>query len=690
MKKVIVVSKTHLDLGFTDYAYAVREKYLKDFIPSAIAIAKAVNTRTKRFVWTTGSWLLSEALKNGTPELKSNLTEALKNGDICAHALPFTTHTELLDADTLEYGLSLIDKIDKISGTKTISAKMTDVPGHTAALVPFLARKGIKLLHIGVNGASAIPVVPECFLWKKDGYEIVVIYSGDYGGEFRSCLIDDILYFDHTLDNHGVRSPEAVIGNFNAIQEKYKGFEVVAGSMDYIAEKLWSVKDRLPVITSEIGDSWIHGAASDPYKVAALKELQSLKREWLDSGSLVKNSAEYNELDDNLLCICEHTWGMDMKTYLGDYEHYLRKDFEKARKRDKVRITRIFADFPHNFNNFVRRLKGEYKVGSYRVIEKSWQEQREYIKKAVGALSKDRAKKASERLARLTPQDYLREEGKPLECGKTYSFGSYRLCINSFGGIGSFAVDNVNLIKDNNRPVMQYHSYGIADYNFWFDHYTRDAAKNKNWAFSDFGRPLLKYADKGYLKGRFDYRLESSTIRESKQGLTISVMLRVDDYCSSELGAPKRIQLIYTVDNDGLNIRVIWISKPASRLTESLHFNLYPNAKKESLFYQKIGADIDPYKVVKYGNRNLSAVERIKFTSGASDVCIVNSHAPLVGLGKGKILEFDNKYGNVEEEGLSFILHNNVWGTNFPLWYEGNAAFDFAVKVESNKRQSSK
>ena len=33
MKKVIVVSKTHLDLGFTDYAANIKKKYINDYIP---------------------------------------------------------------------------------------------------------------------------------------------------------------------------------------------------------------------------------------------------------------------------------------------------------------------------------------------------------------------------------------------------------------------------------------------------------------------------------------------------------------------------------------------------------------------------------------------------------------------------------------------------------------------------------
>ncbi len=155
MKKVIVVSKTHLDLGFTDFAKNIKDKYINEFIPSAIDLANKVNSEKKNFVWTTGSWILKEALEHSNEEDKQKLIKALKNGNIASHALPFTLHTELLDTDTLEYGLSIVDLLDNISGKKTISAKMTDVPGHTKGLVTFLHKKGIKLLHIGVNGASA-------------------------------------------------------------------------------------------------------------------------------------------------------------------------------------------------------------------------------------------------------------------------------------------------------------------------------------------------------------------------------------------------------------------------------------------------------------------------------------------------------------------------------------------------------
>ena len=40
IKKVIVVHKTHLDIGFTDSARNVMHKYLETFIPGAVETAR--------------------------------------------------------------------------------------------------------------------------------------------------------------------------------------------------------------------------------------------------------------------------------------------------------------------------------------------------------------------------------------------------------------------------------------------------------------------------------------------------------------------------------------------------------------------------------------------------------------------------------------------------------------------------
>ena len=665
MKKVIVVSKTHLDLGFTDYAENIKQKYIHSFIPDAIDLAQKVNTKDKKyFVWTTGSWILKEALKN--PNQKDKLIKAIKDGNIAPHAMPFTTHTELLDEDSLNYGLSLVKELDVIRGRKTISAKMTDVPGHTKGLVSILARHGIKLLHIGVNGASALVDVPPCFLWKNGEDEIVVIYSGDYGGAFKSDLVDEILYFDHTLDNHGAPSPQNVLDKFNKIQSEFPDHEITAGTIDDFAEMIWNVRDKLPVFTGEMGDSWIHGSATDPYKSASLRTLIRLKNEWLKDGSLDRNSDEYKNLVDAILCISEHTCGMDTKTYFSDYGHYLKKDFQKARKADKVKFNHLFCDLPQSILPFVSLFDGRRKRGYYSVIEKSWAEQRKYIDFAISALSDEHKTIAKNELYKLIPTQPMEINGNQTN---VISVGEWSLKVNQNGGIGSLKHNNKEIIKENNEPLFTYRSFCNEDYKYWLSHYSRNLEETAVWALGDFARPGMNRVEGKYPSGRFSYSVEKMTSTESQ----IIVNLTCDKQLCDELGAPQLIQIVYSLSENGLKMGASWYNKDANRLTEAIYMHLFP---ADDIKLKKLGCLVNPQEVASKGSRNLHAVQSVEL----DNYKIINHHSPLVSVGRGKILEFDNKFEDVKNDGLSFVLYNNVWGTNFPLWYEDNAKFTFEIE----------
>ncbi len=665
MKKVIVVSKTHLDLGFTDYAENIKQKYIHSFIPDAIDLAEKVNTADKKyFVWTTGSWILKEALKN--PDQKDKLTKAIKDGNIVPHAMPFTTHTELLDEDSLDFGLSLVDGLDEIRGRKTISAKMTDVPGHTKGLVSILARHGIKLLHIGVNGASALVDVPPCFVWKNGDDEIVVIYSGDYGGAFKCDLVDEVLYFDHTLDNHGAPSPQKVLDKISKIQSEYPDYEVTAGTIDDFAEVIWEVREKLPVFEGEMGDTWIHGSATDPYKSASLRTLIHLKNEWLENGSLDRNSDEYKNLVDAILCTAEHTCGMDSKTYFSDYGHYLKKDFKKARKSDKVKFNHLFCDMPQSILPVVSLFDGRRKRGYYSVIEKSWAEQRAYIDLAIDALSDEHKAIAKSEIAKLMPTTSTSISANDVD---SLQVGEWVLKINKNGGIGALKCGNEEIIRTNDEPIFTYRSFCNEDYKYWLTHYSRNLEETAIWALGDFARPGMNRVEGKYPSGRFAYQVEKMCASEKQ----ITVNLVCDKKLCDELGAPRLIQVIYTLAEYGLNVNVSWYGKDANRLTEAIYMHIFPALDVK---LRKLGCVVSPDEVTLNGSRNLHAVQSVEM----GEFEIVNRHSPLVSVGKGKILEFDNKFEDAKTDGLSFVLYNNVWGTNFPLWYEDNARFEFEVR----------
>ena len=83
MQRVHIIYKTHLDIGFTDLARTVEDKYLHEFIPAVIQLAQKVNRPgTKNFIWTCGAWLITRFLQTADDQGRRALTDAILRGDV--------------------------------------------------------------------------------------------------------------------------------------------------------------------------------------------------------------------------------------------------------------------------------------------------------------------------------------------------------------------------------------------------------------------------------------------------------------------------------------------------------------------------------------------------------------------------------------------------------------------------------
>ncbi len=240
--------------------------------------------------------------------------------------------------------------------------------------------------------------------------------------------------------------------------------------------------------------------------------------------------------------------------------------------------------------------------------------------------------------------------------------------------------DGQEIVKANDRPFAEYRSYTSKDYDYWFSHYSRNFEENGVWAYPDFGRPLLKYADGKYPEGRFYYKMTDAVVAKEENAVKVSVNLKCDETACDLAGAPRTIQVLYTIDAQGVSFDVLWLDKDANRTTEAIFLHLYPAFDNFSL--TKLGSSIDYKSVVSMGGRNLHAVEKCTFKCSGEEFEIQNLHSPLISLGQGKILEYDNKIEDCATDGISYVLYNNVWGTNFPLWYEDNACFSFKIEQQ--------
>ena len=659
MKKIIVVFKTHLDIGFTDFARKVTENYMTNYLPNAMKVARQMRGEKEGFIWTTGSWLIEKYLEEGKD--RDLLAQAIQNGEIRWHGLPFTTHTELMSKELFQYGLEISVKLDQRFAMHTIAAKMTDVPGHTRVMIPYLAKAGIRFLHIGVNPASRRPEVPTPFWWKAvTGERILVMYNNDYGeltpigdGGMAVC-------FAHTGDNSGPQSAEAIRQVYLRLHGEYPEAELCAGTLEDVAAEALK-QENLPVIDREIGDSWIHGVGTDPKKVCQFRGLLRLH----DVLQEEDNKRMYKEL----LLVPEHTWGMDEKTWLGETkelgylkgEHtiFQKKEFLKARKTEK-----------------------------FRLMEASWQEQRDYVEngaKAVFSGARSLTEKVMEEYRRepwdtegyelLYKADLQNEGGgwtkQPSE-GEIvrWTASGYEVAVEGQGALCRIDRKGRLLADEEHRlGGFSYEVFSEHEYDAFLKAYV---VSSEAWAVEDFSKIGMKKAISSYK----EYLPQVRSVHGKDDTLVIAMQL--PEEAVSLYGGMKRLELMVRFYEDHVDFDFAWWGKEPTRVAEASWLKFC--SRENVCQIHKMGTWIRPDEVVRYGNRRMHAVdEGVRF----ENFILRTLDAPIVSVGERALLKFPDTLPKLDS-GIYCNLHNNVWGTNFPMWYDEDARFRFSLQKNND------
>ena len=248
VRQVIIVSKAHLDVGFTESASKVIHDNINWEFGVAIVQARQLRERggEERFIWTVPSWMIYTALERKQGSELARLEQALGDGDLAWHALPFTTHSELMDPELFAFGLSLSQTLDARFGKQTIAAKMSDVPGHTRGIIPLLAQAGVRLLHIGVNHMSAVPDVPAIFRWRDaaTGAEVVTFYGRGYAGDAQLPGAESYLAFRMVGDNMEIPSIPDIQDRYAELHRQFPGATISYGTLAITRAR--SPRSRLP------------------------------------------------------------------------------------------------------------------------------------------------------------------------------------------------------------------------------------------------------------------------------------------------------------------------------------------------------------------------------------------------------------------------------------------------------------
>lgn len=326
VQEIIVVFKTHFDIGYTDLVTNVLTRYRTTFLDKALKLIEDSSTleRDRQFVWTVPGWPLRQMLWEGqTAERREKIVQALKDGRLAVHALPFTLQTESLDLEDLVRGLKFSADIARQNGLPLPRAgKMTDVPEHTWVVPTLLRHAGITFLHLGCNGGSAPMHVPMLFWWEgPDGSRLLTFYSAQYGTGIlppADWPYHTWLAMIMTGDNHGPPTAAEVDKLLKQAESELPGVRIKFGKLEDFYDALSAERNsNIPVVKGDMPDTWIHGFESMPQAtklawnvrplegtVAALDT--ELRAAGLKPSSIKESLAAAYE---NSLLYSEHTFG---------------------------------------------------------------------------------------------------------------------------------------------------------------------------------------------------------------------------------------------------------------------------------------------------------------------------------------------------------------------------------------------
>ena len=736
---IVVVFKMHFDIGYTDWAGAVLQKYSGPMLEKTLRFIDQTASlpKNEQFVWTVPGWPLQYMLDNCSPQNKVRLEKAIKEQRIIPHAMPFTVETESSDMENLTRGLSFADNINRRYGLKPArDAKFTDVPEHSWVIPTLLKNAGVDMLHIGCNPGSASPDLPTLFWWQgPDSSKLLTFYWDKYYGSGilppKNWPYKTWLAMIMTHENTGAPDPEYVAGLLKEARQKMPHARVHIGRLSDFYDLLMKEKPQLPVIKGDMPDTWIHGFMSMPEEVKTNKTFQreTYVAEQLNThmnlwkGKDVSIDKYVDKAAENMLLFDEHTFGGAIS-----HGHQL---FWKY--RDDFKINRAEGNY-----YFLER-SWEEKSAYPRTAEKTiWPVKRNLLFELVKSV-KDKGRHVTvynplpwARSGRVSLfQSYYENPvhevpvvaalkdpgtGKLISVYQDHNLLSFDATEIPAGGYKTFVVvDNPgelssSLSNDEQGPIMEnnYFKLTINPYTGTlqsvFDKLnSRELVDTKSkygfgeYVYEQLGQDQIDAYDSNYIKpGNVDWagqefiRLKVHNQHNIKyagkcdriEWLRNKSMIRATALCQLNDSSAPRYLVSYTLyDNEPYIEITVGLDgkKPVSN--PEAGWVAFPfSLDRPEYRLLRTGGIVDPQKDLVYGANHdfyfLNTAMAMYDKSGG--VGLNCPHTPGVSIDRPGVGVY-SKSRTLTSGTVFSNLYNNAWGTNFTEWVEGSHAAKFYV-----------
>ena len=288
--------------------------------------------------------------------------------------------------------------------------------------------------------------------------------------------------------------------------------------------------------------------------------------------------------------VAEHTWGVDIKSYLRDTEVWSASELAVARRSD---YRFIFA-------------------------EQSWVEQRTYLSMAVSELDRDDRVLAAARLNALDPAPpALPGPGSKLE------HGGWRAEIDPASG------DLINLSGPNGQTLTgeagsligyRHESYDWAELQKHLDTYLQH---RDEWAILDHDKPGLENAAAA----------QTATIAPNFAGVAQpATSVATMPAGAHHLGAPARIEFsIESLGRAEVALSLILRDKPANRMPEAGFLHVTPQGSS-SWELQKMGLWHRSEAIARRGGGQLQGVQAVQSARSQSNCSMPRWSVPPAAL----------------------------------------------------------
>lgn len=652
-----------------------------------------------------------------------------------------------MDPSMVEFGVRLVrdlaTKYGFVNNGTTFATH--DVPGITRAAIPILKAAGMKAINVGVDRASAVPRVPVCydaqgnfaytnecanlastgrpaFLWRDEasGTELPTMFN-PYGyantndpwlekGLNSTVTVpcsSHALALNWRHDNDGPAGVDEIKSTYAFLQQQFPQAKVIASTLDAFAEELQKAKDCLPVITSEVGDTWNYGVPSDPWKVASYRAMARARRQCVNIGKCSLEDYRVYNFSRLLLKNAEHDWGKSGNLLKSDMDGpWANAEFHTALAAGTNNGTSPDCYDP-----------GRETPCYFQDMIDSWVEQRRWgLDYAQQALMDHPLREViSAALEDLTPRWISPDRtegwvpvgtGEVVQVGNRWEIGAS----NETGAITHLVDTHSNTVwASAEEPLGEflYQTFTAYDHNTVFMHeYMSDSSydptQNGGHLNGDFGKPGL---DKGCPKcEHLNMRPQlvgvwqrpnmtcpawSVPVNDTSLCTMLLVQMQMSTFVHDDYGAPDRLLLEVAIPMQGARIALSMnlFNKTATRIPESLSVRFVPTALANGtadVAASKLGSWVSPTDVVVNGSRHLHGVDDtggvgLFSTTASSDT-------------KGKHREILARFIPVDASvscigrhptpypipldtqikpnmGFAFNLFNNIWNTNYILWY---------------------